>query len=193
MTNRGNIMKKQLMIDIETLGKKPGCSVLSIGVVVFDLQSDEIYDQLYVEINRASSREFRLKEDRDTLEWWSKQGEEAQALLARCNTLDNSETMADAINLLTNFLSKHSYDIWANSPSFDLAILAHLYDLLFIDVPWPFYKERDCRTIVALGREFGIHAKKDVPFEGVAHNALDDALHQAKYVSVIFRDLGLLM
>jgi hypothetical protein len=186
-------VKKQIMIDIETLGRKPGCSVLSIGAVIFDLDSDEIHDQFYIEINRASSQEFGLKEDRDTLEWWSEQGEEARALLARCESLDSSESMADAINLLTRFLSKHSYDIWANSPSFDLAILGRLYDLLFIDVPWPFYKERDCRTLLAIGKQFGINAKKDTSFEGVAHNALDDALHQAQYVRVVFRDLGLLI
>ncbi|HGC2943034.1 TPA: 3'-5' exoribonuclease, partial [Escherichia coli] len=35
----------------------------------------------------------------------------------------------------------------------------------------------------------GFDARTTIPFEGVPHNALDDARHQAKYVSAIWQKL----
>ncbi|MCV5871650.1 3'-5' exoribonuclease domain-containing protein, partial [Escherichia coli] len=32
--------------------------------------------------------------------------------------------------------------------------------------------------------------KRDMPFKGTRHNALDDAIHQAKYVSAIWKKLA---
>jgi inhibitor of KinA sporulation pathway (predicted exonuclease) len=44
--------------------------------------------------------------------------------------------------------------------------------------------------MVDIGRQLrGANPKKDLPFEGVQHNALDDAKHQAKYVSAIWQTL----
>ncbi|EAW9850355.1 3'-5' exoribonuclease, partial [Salmonella enterica subsp. enterica serovar Kentucky] len=36
----------------------------------------------------------------------------------------------------------------------------------------------------------GFDPKRDMPFEGTRHNALDDAIHQAKYVSAIWKKLA---
>ncbi|HEM0000754.1 TPA: 3'-5' exoribonuclease, partial [Escherichia coli] len=47
----------------------------------------------------------------------------------------------------------------------------------------------DVRTIVQLGEAVGFYAKNMIPFEGTPHNALDDARHQAKYVSAIWQKL----
>ncbi|EPP20563.1 ATP-dependent 26S proteasome regulatory subunit [Vibrio fluvialis I21563] len=32
--------------------------------------------------------------------------------------------------------------------------------------------------------------KRDMPFEGIRHDALSDAIHQAKYVSAIYQRLA---
>nr|WP_240152663.1 3'-5' exoribonuclease [Erwinia amylovora] len=39
--------------------------------------------------------------------------------------------------------------------------------------------------MVLLGKQLGFDSKRDMPFAGERHNALADAIHQAKYVSVI--------
>lgn len=36
----------------------------------------------------------------------------------------------------------------------------------------------------------GFDPKRDMPFKGTRHNALDDAIHQAKYVSAIWKKLA---
>lgn len=45
------------------------------------------------------------------------------------------------------------------------------------------------RTMVLLGKQLGFDPKRDMPFDGVAHNALDDARHQVKYLSAIWQQL----
>ncbi|EBO5570485.1 3'-5' exoribonuclease, partial [Salmonella enterica] len=52
------------------------------------------------------------------------------------------------------------------------------------------WNDRDVRTIVELGKAIGFDPKRDMPFEGTRHNALDDAIHQAKYVSAIWKKLA---
>jgi hypothetical protein len=42
---------------------------------------------------------------------------------------------------------------------------------------------------VLLGKQLGFDPKRDMPFDGVAHNALADAHHQVKYVSAIWQRL----
>ncbi|WP_414668948.1 3'-5' exoribonuclease domain-containing protein, partial [Escherichia coli] len=44
--------------------------------------------------------------------------------------------------------------------------------------------------IVELGKAIGFDPKRDMPFKGTRHNALDDAIHQAKYVSAIWKKLA---
>ena len=57
--------------------------------------------------------------------------------------------------------------------------------------PWSYAGDMDVRTIVELGRKLpNFDPKKDMPFEGEKHNALADAIHQAKYVSAIYQRLA---
>ena len=55
--------------------------------------------------------------------------------------------------------------------------------------PWQFWNDSDVRTMVLLGLQLGFDPKRNMPFDGVAHNALADARHQAKYVSTIWQKL----
>jgi hypothetical protein len=62
---------------------------------------------------------------------------------------------------------------------------------LLLSVLWKFWHERDVRTVVELGRSIlGYDPKRDMPFDGAVHNALEDAQHQVKYVSAIIQLLA---
>ncbi|HFU1809209.1 TPA: 3'-5' exonuclease, partial [Escherichia coli] len=63
------------------------------------------------------------------------------------------------------------------------------YERLDIPCPWRYYNDRDVRTIVELGKTIDFDARTVIPFEGVRHNALDDARHQAKYVTATIQKL----
>ncbi|EOK2527909.1 3'-5' exonuclease [Escherichia coli] len=72
----------------------------------------------------------------------------------------------------------------------DCVILRNSYSLTGQPVPWQWWNDRDVRTIVELGKVIGFDPKRDMPFKGTRHNALDDAIHQAKYVSAIWKKLA---
>lgn len=80
--------------------------------------------------------------------------------------------------------------VWGNGASFDCVILRNSYSLTGQPVPWQWWNDRDVRTIVELGKVIGFDPKRDMPFKGTRHNALDDAIHQAKYVSAIWKKLA---
>lgn len=183
-----------VMIDLETLGTKPGCVVLSIGACTFNRFSGDIFETFYVEINRTASAEIGLATSDDTIEWWNNQGEEARMLIARTGT-DESLDPREACRLFARWFKNqtagiHPQGIWANDPDFDCSILSYVFTLTGIKTPWPFWAHRSCRTAVDTGRILGINPKDTLKFEGAPHHALDDAKHQAKYVSVILNAIN---
>ena len=74
-------MTRAIMIDLETLGKRPGCIISSIGAVVFDPRSDWIGDTLHTHIDWADSELRGFKADIDTVKWWLKQDDAAASAL----------------------------------------------------------------------------------------------------------------
>ncbi|MNE76311.1 hypothetical protein D3C80_1725410 [compost metagenome] len=84
--------------------------------------------------------------------------------------------------------------MWGNGAGFDCTIMASAYDALRKEGftgTWNGFQDRDVRTVVDMGRDLlGFNPKKEMPFEGVAHTALADAKHQARYVSAIYQRLA---
>jgi len=153
------------MVDIETLGLEPGAAILSIGAVEFAV--DRKRDTFYRTISRESCEDSGLTVDEETLEWWGEQDESAQ------RTLHNGGDLAESMEAFAEWI-EGADEVWANSPSFDCELLKAAGDAVDVQMPWEFYQERDFRTLKKLP------VAADVEHDGVEHNALDDALHQAK-------------
>ena len=67
-----------VMIDIESLGTSPDCTILSIGVVLFDPKGMGITSKLELKPNVEEQTEiYKRSIDEGTLLWWSKQSPEA--------------------------------------------------------------------------------------------------------------------
>ena len=158
---------KRIMVDIETLGVSPGSAILSIGAIRFD--EGGIGEQYYREISLKSCQEAGLEIDAGTLEWWLSQDE------AVTDVLRGGDRLADVLEEFRGYYHD-TEEIWANSPSFDCALLESAYDAVGMDEPWHYSDTRDFRTIRSLP------CAVEVEREGVAHNALDDARYQARVV-----------
>ncbi|WP_338907375.1 exonuclease [Escherichia coli] len=181
-TSRAGI---HLMIDLETMGKNPDAPIISIGAIFFDPQTGDIGPEFSKTIDLDTAGGVI---DRDAVKWWLKQSREAQsAILADEIPLD------DALLQLREFIDENSGEffvrVWGNGTSFDNVILRRSYERQGIPCPWRYHNDRDVRTIVELGKTIDFDARTVIPFEGVRHNALDDARHQAKYVSAIWQKL----
>lgn len=68
---------------------------------------------------------------------------------------------------------------WGNGSTFDITILEAWFNAVGVRCPWKFWNVRDVRTAVDL---LGINPK-EFTRDGTYHNALDDCLHQIKYLT----------
>ncbi|EIW6412708.1 3'-5' exoribonuclease, partial [Escherichia coli] len=171
-----------LMIDLETMGTNTNAPIVVIGAVFFDPQTGEIGPVFYIVISLTDAMNTGAVPDGGTIEWWLKQSSEARAAI-----LTDQVKLKDALSQFRKFINEYSDEkfvqVWGNGATFDNAILRTSYERLDIPCPWRYHNDRDVRTIVELGKTIDFDARTVIPFEGVRHNALDDARHQAKYVT----------
>ncbi|ELO4806103.1 3'-5' exoribonuclease [Escherichia coli] len=174
-----------LSVDLETMGKNPDAPIISIGAIFFDPQTGDMGPEFSKTIDLETAGGAI---DRDTIKWWLKQSREAQSAI-----LTDEIPLDDALLQLREFIDENSGEffvqVWGNGTNFDNVILRRSYERQGIPCPWRYHNDRDVRTIVELGKTIGFDARTAIPFEGVPHNALDDARHQAKYVSAIWQKL----
>jgi DNA polymerase III epsilon subunit-like protein len=163
-------MTERVMVDIETLGREPGCVICSIGAAKFDAR--EVGETFEASVDITSCQEFGLEIDAETLAWWLTQSSEARAQLV------GGDGLADVLADLNRFIADAA-EVWANSPSFDLAILEAAFESCGVSAPWEFYETRDFRTIKNLGVSHGIEQ------DGIEHDAVDDAVHQATIAATV--------
>lgn len=174
---------KDVMIDLETLGTKPGCVVISIGAVFFDYKTMELGAYMHAIINKQSSMELGLFTQQDTIEWWDRQSIEAREVLTIADGM--GITVDEALNEFAKFLGHDArhVNVWGNGSDFDNVILAEVYDKAKVSVPWRFYNNCCYRTLKKLAPDIKMSRV------GVHHNALDDARSQALHAMLILRSI----
>lgn len=160
------------MLDLETWGTRTGCAIRSIGAVVFTL-SDNILmkESFYRNISESSCRQAGLNFEQGTIDWWAKQSKEAQAsLLVEPKSL--KEVVQDFNTWFTRQNLKYT---WAQGAGFDPVLWEAASRAVGFEAPWKFFNVRDTRTVYDLA---GLDARTVPRPGGVAHCALDDAVHQ---------------
>lgn len=181
-----------IMLDLETLDTTPSAVVLSIGAAVFDPNGRGIIDTFYAELTEDLDVQQRLGRtiSGSTVRWWMAQDILAKAVFTDHPREENGR-MATAAALVKfgRFVEKHggkdAVRLWGNGADFDNAILGSLYDAFDLVKPWSYGKNRCYRTIKADSLIIG-ELHKRIPFDGVPHNALDDAKHQALCLQEIY-------
>jgi len=171
-------MTRAVSIDIETMGKSPTSAITSIGAVMFDPQGDWIGNDFHVHISIESCLFNGLTMDADTVLWWLAQSDEARGALVAGQV--SAVPLVRALVGLAEYIQADA-KVWANGASFDFAILANAYSRLQEPTPWRFFDERCLRTLKGINPELRIER------EGVHHNALDDARHQARLIQHILQ------
>lgn len=168
------------MIDLETMGTTPGCAIVSIGAVQFDLLTGKIGQKFYVTVDIESCLNVGLTINGDTLMWWLDQGDKARAKLK-----EDPTHIMEALTKFSQFIAltqvKH---LWGNSASFDCSILAACYDKLNLSKPWSHWDELCFRTIKNLFP--GNFPKKN---ETKAHNPIYDCEYQIGILIQIMKGL----
>ena len=169
-------MKRHIMLDLETMGKKPGCAIVSIGACAFDKQ--RLFGTFYININLADCVKNGLHLDADTVMWWLKQSDQARTALT---TNQNSLTHAlEEFSLWHAAQTKNGEAlVWGNGASFDQPILEAAYHAIGRCPPWKYWETMCYRTIKNLNKD----CKEALPANNDQHhNAAADALWQAQHL-----------
>ncbi len=179
-------MKKQIMVDLETLGRRAGCKILSLGAVVFSKSG--LAEEFYAEFK--INHQGGLVADPETVAWWDRQDPLVRDRLYA--NQDQKPTLSEGLETFSKWLFETSMDgtydiaIWGNGAGFDQPILEHAYqELLGRDAPWKFWDNRCYRTLKTFAQDVTINRL------GSHHNALDDAKSQAEHAVRLIERLGL--
>lgn len=171
-----------VMLDLETLGTRPGCVILTFGAVKFNPYTlDEPGPGIYFRLDADEQIERGREVQEDTLQWWMNQVPEVREEAIGAGERISIEQFYRELN---RFLVGAN-NIWAQGPVFDIAILENLYRQYGWPTPWQFWQISDSRTL------FKTHGDPREKGRAGHHNALADCVYQAKAVQQIYNKLGI--
>lgn len=167
------------MLDLETLGTRPGSVILTIGAVAFSVEAG-ITGTFYASISREDSEAHGLKVCPSTEAWWLEQGQQAIEM-----AFAGTAKLTEILEHFRDWVCNDDIRLWGNGSDFDNALLAEAYAVAGIRQPWSFTGNRCYRTVKNLFP--GVH----VPSVGTLHNALDDATYQTNHLIAICKQHNL--
>ncbi len=170
---------RHVMIDLETMGKVPESAIVSIGAILFDPRYGKVSDQTFYRELDWEDQDRLI--DPDTQEWWGKQNPKAK------EALYGLDALTDALDELSEWLPKDC-KVWGNGATFDISMMENAYRQHNKEIPWMFWNVRDCRTVLDMYESQRGGFNKAVNRKG-AHNALQDAIYQAEYITMMWSRL----
>jgi hypothetical protein len=179
-------MRKDIMLDIETLGTGSNATIFQISAVSFDIETGNHYSTFngIADISKNKT----LKVDGSTLKWWLNTDKELLTVLLN----KGEESSDDLLYKFYTWLLSQSNDIketylWGNGILFDNKMIQE--QLIGIGLNYPiFYRnDRDVRTIVDLAsKKLGLtekELKEKFNDENLTkHDAFDDVKYQINLV-----------
>lgn len=196
-----------VMVDIETLGTKPGSVILAIGACFFNAKTGKIGDSFYHTVDLKSAMDAGLTIDPSTIKGWMSQGD-----AARNAAMAGQRPLALALQDFSEWcLGRHYEDpntevgtsslrtfrpenicMWANAATFDNVLLGAAYDAVGALQPWTYRGDRCYRTLKNLLPHVPLPSRDCMTWhahEGVEHHALDDAIFQAIHCIALLQEL----
>lgn len=177
-----------VMLDIETLGTRPGSMITAIGACTFGPGVPRAARRtLYLRPTLDDQARAGMSIDPATVLWWLGQGDDARAALCHRDDMP----LLSALLSLRSFLldatdGAEHLQIWCHGPSFDAVLIERAwYRLRCGGEPWSYRELRCLRTLLGLA---GL-SMRDFP-AAVAHDALADAMAQADAAEVALRILA---
>lgn len=178
-------MTRHVMLDIETLSTTANAVVLSIGA------ASDNNDQFYARLNIADQLERGRNISADTLNWWYKQNDEARGQVFgdhedRIGTREGLELFAKFLKTMGDRVR-----VWGNGADFDNAIVANLYQMYELPLPWQYRDNRCFRTLKNISAP-NQEISPPVKHTGfIPHHALHDAMYQMSHLKEIGKWLSI--
>lgn len=173
--------KNHLMLDLETLGDKSFSIIVSIGAVIFNIETGEILDMYYTPVDIDSSLKFGFRPTGGTIKWWMNQNDVARKKITQPGIQINEMVLQ-----FDEFFRKNEVKyIWGNSAKFDIGLMCDVYDRLGLNVPWQFRNEMCYRTLTNLYPNI----KKELSYIP-SHDPIEDCQNQITILNQIYKKIN---
>ena len=174
-------MAVHAMIDLETLDVTPQASVLTVGGVKFDPNSDaEPYGEFYYKLDLDAQNSRKVNDS--TIAWWGQQDPKVQEEAFSEHDRTHPTVFLDSLPKWMVGVDV----LWGHGYGFDITIIEDMLRQLAKPIPWQFWQVRDSRTLFAMAK---VDPRKAMQSD--LHNALADAYFQAKGVQMVYKELGI--
>lgn len=164
-----------IMVDLETTGTEGGHNaIIQLAAVKFNLEERKVDLNMFDMCMTVPGNRWWCE---DTRAWWEQQ--EPHILQ------DIKSRMQEPMNVLAAFyrwtqegLDGDQAILWAKPTHFEYPFLQSYFKQFGLPIPFHYAEANDLRTwLRARGMQ---NLDREVEFEGDAHNALHDVLHQIK-------------
>ena len=175
--------KNNIVIDIETLGRRNDAAITQVGIVVADSKFN-VMEKYLIQVTPSAWHTCNRTFTGDTLLWWLKQNtlpyyddNEDSEDLRHTSSFLYAMDYKDLTEKISKIFYDHNYNVdgtivWTKG-TMDLFCIKDLYEYFDKPTPWMFWQPRDIRT----AKEF---IKDWKTFEENTHNALSDAVNQLR-------------
>lgn len=172
--------------DLETLGNTSQAPIVQIAAVLFDNQG-KILESVNLKANLKTIPQGFVV-DFATLKWWFEQSDQAIKSVMTEGTLTHKDMCKEFLKWVQDIRQEYGADIyfWSHA-TFDPPILANNFKVAKMYNPIPFRMHRDIRTLTHFAGRIDIERK------GVAHDAIDDCIYQAEYITKGFKQVTVIL
>lgn len=177
-----------VMLDIETAGRNRDALVIALGALEFDAYSDASGSGFEVMFDVEDAQRTGGVIDMSTIKWWLQQ---EQAIRNRMfNGLTGVRQGLKDFSMWYKQINPQR--VWANGTTFDISIMEDMLLRVGMRHPWHYRDVRDmriCRDLKDLAYKSTVRA---IYLQNTSqHDALADAIAQARVVQAYYRTLKL--
>ena len=189
-------MRRDIMVDIETLGNKIDSTIIQISAVSFDVKTGTIYEK-FDQVADVALNEKPLNATGSTLKWWADTNVTLFAELLSRGEKSSEDVLRNFHQWLNDeeSASFRGMYLWGNGILFDNAMIRHQFESIGLSYPVFYRNDRDVRTILELAAaKLGV-SERDLRNEIydkslVAHDAFNDVINQVALVSHCYNVLA---
>lgn len=189
-----------IVVDLETMGTKPGCVVTEVGAVAIDVAGVKTLSLSFNEtMDYASSKRAGFKADKKTIDWWAEQlgidayGNrkiyESHFVEKWRNTRSIKKSIAEFNEFYRQVVEAAGDEkrvfLVGNDIDFDKSILEHYYLATNTPIPWHYRAWLSLPTFVWMVDYLtGVNVKDEVrEYWKTSHTALDDARQEVTMIN----------
>ena len=189
-----------IVVDLETMGLKPGCVVTEIGAVAIDVTMRKAVAFSFTEtLDYASSTRAGFKADKKIIDWWAEQlgidgyGNRKAYESQFANRWRNTRSIKKSIAEFSGFYrqvveaagDEKRVFLVGNDIDFDKTILEHYYVATNTPIPWHYRAWLSLPTFVWMTDYLtGVNVKDKVRETWkTSHTGLDDAKQETAMIT----------